>query len=297
MSDNYQKKPEWLKISLKATQEYSDVKKTITKNKLSTVCTEARCPNLNECWGKHKTAAFMVLGDTCTRRCRFCSVKTGMPEAVDWQEAERVAESVKSLNLKHTVITMVNRDDLKDGGSAFMAEVIRKVREINDKCTIEILSSDMMGKEESIALMMDEKLEIMSHNIETVKRLTSHVRSNSKYERFLFFLKNAAAYKTSLIKSSLMLGLGETVDELYQTFDDLLDNGVEILNLGQYLQPAKSNILVQKYWTPEEFTDLKEAALERGFKHCESGPLVRSSYHAGEQLAEIIGMRCTGMRI
>ena len=291
MSDNYQKKPEWLKISLKATQEYSDVKKTITKNKLSTVCTEARCPNLNECWGKHKTAAFMVLGDTCTRRCRFCSVKTGMPEAVDWQEAERVAESVKSLNLKHTVITMVNRDDLKDGGSALMAEVIRKVHEINDKCTIEILSSDMMGKEESIALMMDEKPEIMSHNIETVKRLTNLVRSNSKYERSLFFLKNAATYKTSLIKSSLMLGLGETVDELYQTFDDLLQAGVEILNLGQYLQPAKSNIPVQKYWTPEEFSDLKAAALEKGFTHCESGPLVRSSYHAGEQLAEIIGKR------
>ena len=278
----YKRKPEWLRISLKSSEDLGVVEKTLGEGQLTTVCREAKCPNLHECWGRNRTATFMVLGDVCTRRCRFCSVATGLPKAVDYAEIDRVLDAVGKLELKHVVITMVNRDDLADGGSLFLAELISRIKQEYPKSTLEILSSDMMGNVESIERMMAAGPDIMSHNLETVRRLTPLVRSRSDYDRSLFFLKAAAACGGSRIKSSIMLGLGETKQEIVTVMDDLLENGVEVMNIGQYLQPTKRNIPVEKYWTPEEFAGLKQLALDKGFAHCESGPLVRSSYMAAD---------------
>lgn len=286
MSDTtqYQRKPDWLKIRLNTNSNYKYVKDQIKGKALNTVCEEARCPNIHECWGEHRTATFMILGDTCTRRCRFCAVKTGLPRFVDREEPARVAESVVELGLEHVVITMVNRDDLKDGGAGILAETVRSIRAAAPTCSIEVLSSDLMGDPESIRVASEGKPDIMSHNIETVRRLTPRIRSRSTYERSLAFLRMAKEFDpNSITKSSMMLGLGETREEILEAMDDLLENGVSLMNLGQYLQPTRKHIPVQKYWTPDEFADLKEQALAKGFAHCESGPLVRSSYHAGEQ--------------
>ena len=278
------RKPEWLRIHLNTTEGFRDVKKLIRSQRLNTVCEEAKCPNIHECWGDHRTATFMILGDTCTRRCRFCAVKTGLPGAVDWGEPQRVAESVREMQLRHVVITMVNRDDLKDGGAAVLAATVHAIRAEAPGCSVELLSSDLMGRRESIAAVCESKPDIMSHNIETTRRLTPLVRSRSDYDRSLDFLRTAKEIDPDTItKSSMMLGLGETRDEILESMDDLLAHGVSVMNLGQYLQPSRTHIPVQKYWRPEEFAELKERALEKGFHHCESGPLVRSSYHAGEQ--------------
>jgi lipoyl synthase len=278
------RKPEWLRTHLNTTEGYRDVKKLIRSQRLNTVCEEAKCPNIHECWGDHRTATFMILGDTCTRRCRFCAVKTGLPGAVDLGEPVRVAESVREMKLRHVVITMVNRDDLKDGGAAVLAMTVGAIRERAPECSVELLCSDLMGKRESIATVCESHPDIMSHNIETSRRLTALVRSRSDYDRSLNFLKTARQIDPDTItKSSMMLGLGETRSEILDSMDDLLAHGVTVMNLGQYLQPSRTHIPVQKYWTPDEFAELKERALEKGFHHCESGPLVRSSYHAGEQ--------------
>lgn len=252
---------------------------------LHTVCEEARCPNIHECWAERKTATFMILGDVCTRGCRFCAVKTGLPNELDWQEPERVAESVEQMGLKHVVITAVARDDLKDGGAAVFAETIRAVRRRNPFCTIEVLPADMMGIAENMEILMEARPNILNHNIETVRRLTPKVRARATYDRSLQLLQRSKELHADIpTKSSLMIGLGETKEEIIETMDDLRAHDVDIMTIGQYLQPTKKHLKVKKYYTPEEFAELKEIAMTKGFSHCESGPLVRSSYHADEQV-------------
>ncbi|KYG33549.1 lipoyl synthase [Alkalihalobacillus trypoxylicola] len=285
--DEHIRKPEWLKIKLNTNESYTGLKKMMREKKLHTVCEEARCPNIHECWAVRKTATFMILGDTCTRACRFCAVKTGLPNELDLQEPERVAESVEQMGLKHVVITAVARDDLKDGGAAVFAETVRAVRKRNPFCTIEVLPSDMLGNEESLKILMDARPNIMNHNIETVRRLTPRVRARATYERTLEFLRRAKDMHDDIpTKSSLMVGLGETKEEILETMDDLRANNVDIMTIGQYLQPTKKHLKVVKYYHPDEFAELREIALNKGFSHCEAGPLVRSSYHADEQVNE-----------
>ncbi|PRO65534.1 lipoyl synthase [Alkalicoccus urumqiensis] len=283
--EEYLRKPEWLKIKLNTNDSYKGLKKLMREKRLHTVCEEARCPNIHECWAERKTATFMILGDVCTRACRFCAVKTGLPNELDWQEPERVAESVQVMGLKHVVITAVARDDLRDGGANVFAETVRKVREFNPGTSIEVLPSDMGGKEENVQTLLDARPDIFNHNIETVRSLTPRVRARATYDRTLGVLaKSKEIDPTIPTKSSLMIGLGETKEEILQVMDDLRSVDVDIMTIGQYLQPTKKHLKIKKYWTPEEFQELKEIALSKGFKHCEAGPLVRSSYHADEQV-------------
>ncbi|MFT4412942.1 lipoyl synthase [Fredinandcohnia humi] len=287
MSKNqeYTRKPEWLKIKLNTNENYTGLKKMMREKQLHTVCEEAKCPNIHECWAVRKTATFMILGDTCTRACRFCAVKTGLPSELDWKEPERVADSVALMGLKHVVVTAVARDDLKDGGSAVFAETVRAIRRKNPFTSIEVLPSDMGGVFENLKTLMDAKPDIMNHNIETVRRLSDRVRARAKYERSLEFLRRAKEMNPDIpTKSSIMIGLGETKEEIIETMDDLRANNVDIMTIGQYLQPTKKHLKVEKYYHPDEFAELKEIALSKGFSHCEAGPLVRSSYHADEQV-------------
>ncbi|MBM7632006.1 lipoyl synthase [Geomicrobium sediminis] len=279
------RKPDWLKIKLNTNESYTGLKKMMREKNLHTVCEEARCPNIHECWAVRKTATFMILGDTCTRGCRFCAVKTGLPTELDLDEPERVADSVEQMGLKHVVITAVARDDLKDGGSNVFAETVRAVRRRNPLCTIEVLPSDMMGLEENLKTLMEARPNILNHNIETVRRLTKKVRARAKYDRSLQFLSYSKELHPDIpTKSSLMIGLGETAEEIEEVMDDLRANDVDIMTIGQYLQPTKKHLPVIKYYTPDEFQQFKELAMSKGFKHCEAGPLVRSSYHADEQV-------------
>lgn len=285
-NEQYLRKPDWLKIKINTTDSYKGLKKLMREKKLNTVCEEAKCPNLHECWSERKTATFMILGDTCTRGCRFCAVKTGLPNELDWGEPERVADSVKVMGLKHVVITAVARDDLKDGGAAVFAETIRQVRKKNPGTTIEVLPSDMKGDYESLRTLMDAEPDIFNHNIETVRRLTKRVRAIATYDRSLELLRRVKEISPHTpTKSSIMVGLGETKEEILEAMDDLLANNVDIITIGQYLQPTKNHLKVERYYHPDEFKELKEIALKKGFKHCESGPLVRSSYHADEQVS------------
>jgi lipoic acid synthetase len=280
-----QRKPEWLRIRLDAGTKYAYLKHLVREQGLHTVCEEARCPNLHECWSTYRTASFMILGDTCTRRCRFCAVKTGLPGFVDPLEPLRIAQAVRRMELKHVHITMVNRDDLEDGGAAIMAATVRAVRRRVKDCSVEILTSDFMGRAESIQAVVASRPDILSHNLETVERLTPLVRSRSSYHRSLWFLALAKELDAQInTKSSLMLGLGESFEEILQAMDDLRACRVDMLNIGQYLQPSRTQLPVQKYWHPSEFAQLRAAALQKGFMHCEAGPLVRSSYHAEDQL-------------
>ncbi|MBF0748399.1 lipoyl synthase [Staphylococcus lentus] len=281
------RKPDWLKIKLNTNKNYTGLKKMMREKNLHTVCEEAKCPNIHECWGERRTATFMILGAVCTRACRFCAVKTGLPNELDLEEPQRVAESVQLMNLKHVVITAVARDDLKDAGSNVYAETVRKVRELNPYTTIEILPSDMGGSYEALETLMAAQPDILNHNIETVRRLTPRVRARAKYDRTLEFLRRSKEmYPDIPTKSSLMVGLGETVEEIYETMDDLRANDVDIMTIGQYLQPSRKHLKVQKYYTPLEFGKLRKVAMEKGFKHCQAGPMVRSSYHADEQVNE-----------
>ncbi|WP_088361692.1 lipoyl synthase [Bacillus cereus] len=281
----YKRKPEWLKIKLNTNENYTGLKKMMRSKNLHTVCEEAKCPNIHECWAVRKTATFMILGAVCTRACRFCAVKTGLPTELDLQEPERVADSVVQMGLKHVVITAVARDDLKDGGAAVFAETVRAVRRKNPFTSIEVLPSDMGGVEENLKMLMDAKPDILNHNIETVRRLSDRVRARAKYERSLEFLRRAKEMQPDIpTKSSIMVGLGETREDLIEAMEDLRANNVDILTLGQYLQPSKKHLPVLKYYPPAEFAELKEIALSKGFSHCEAGPLVRSSYHADEQV-------------
>ncbi|MFP3509486.1 lipoyl synthase [Peribacillus simplex] len=279
------RKPEWLKIKLNTNEQYTGLKKMMREKKLHTVCEEARCPNIHECWAVRKTATFMILGSVCTRACRFCAVQTGLPSELDWEEPERVAESVKQMNLKHAVITAVARDDLKDGGAEVFAETVKAVRRQNPFCSIEVLPSDLNGEYDNLKTLMDARPDILNHNIETVKRLSQKVRARATYERSLEFLRRAKQMNSTIpTKSSIMIGLGETKEEIMETMDDLRANDVDIMTIGQYLQPTKRHLKVEKYWSPEEFEELKNIAMSKGFSHCEAGPLVRSSYHADEQV-------------
>jgi lipoic acid synthetase len=278
------RKPEWLKIRLNTTDNYHDLKRLVRAKGLHTVCEEARCPNLQECWGTLRTASFMILGDTCTRRCRFCAVSTGLPGAVDRLEPLRVAGAVEHLALKHVHVTMVNRDDLPDGGASLMAATVTAIRWKAPQCSVEVLTSDFMGSEEAIRAVVESGPDIISHNVETVRRLTPRVRSRSRYERSLAFLRIARRLAPAMVtKSSIMLGLGETADEVEETLDDLRACDVDVVNIGQYLQPTRNHIPVRRYWTPQEFQRFKDLAMAKGFLYCEAGPFVRSSYHADAQ--------------
>ncbi|ANF98935.1 lipoyl synthase [Paenibacillus bovis] len=265
-------------------ENYQEIKSMMRSKTLHTVCEEARCPNIYECWA-NRTATFMILGDICTRACRFCAVNTGMPTELDLQEPERVAEAAEKMGLNHCVITSVARDDLKDGGATIFAETIRAMRKRLPLCSVEVLIPDFMGDIDSLKIVMDAKPDILNHNIETVERMSDRVRARAKYPRSMELLRNSKQLQPDIpTKSSIMLGVGEEWDEILQAMDDLRAVDCDILTLGQYLQPSPKHLNVAKYYTPDEFAILKEEGLKRGFSHVESGPLVRSSYHAHEQV-------------
>jgi lipoic acid synthetase len=272
------KRPEWLKVKLPTGKNYKDVFNLMRDSKLNTVCEEAKCPNLGECWNA-RTATFMILGDTCTRSCGFCNIKVGMPNELDLDEPRRVAESVEQLNLRHVVITSVNRDELKDGGASIFAETIRLIREKNQECTIEILIPDFKGDEDAFNIIMKNPPNILNHNLETVQHLYHAVRPQAKYERSLELIKWFKD-KGLRTKSGIMVGIGETYEQVIELMHDLRNYGCDILTIGQYLQPTKNHLPVQRYVTLEEFAKYKEEGLKMGFLAVESAPLVRSSYHA-----------------
>jgi lipoic acid synthetase len=276
------KKPSWLKVKLPVGEEYRKVRGLVDDYKLHTICESGNCPNMGECWGAG-TATFMILGNICTRSCGFCAVATGKPDAVDPMEPLRVAKSVKLMRVKHCVITCVDRDDLKDGGAEIWVETIRAVRKQSPQTTMETLIGDFQGNFENLQRVIDEKPEVISHNIETVRRLTKQVRVQAKYDRSLEVLKKISL-TGARTKSGLMLGLGETEEEILETMQDLFNSGVQILTIGQYLQPTKNHLPVAEFITPEKFAGYKKIGLEMGFKYVESGPLVRSSYHAEKHL-------------
>ena len=277
-------KPDWIRIKLTTDDNYQEIKSMMRSKTLHTVCEEARCPNIYECWA-NRTATFMILGDICTRACRFCAVNTGMPTELDLEEPERVAEAAESMNLQHCVITSVARDDLQDGGSSIFAASIHAVRRRMPLCSVEVLIPDFMGNPDALKIVMDAKPDILNHNIETVERLSDRVRAKAKYSRTLELLRNAKVLQPDIpTKSSIMLGVGEEWDEILQTMDDLRSVDCNILTLGQYLQPSPKHLKVEKYIKPEDFALLKEEGLKRGFSHVESAPLVRSSYRAHEQV-------------
>ncbi|MFQ5823688.1 MAG: lipoyl synthase [bacterium] len=282
----HQKRPEWLKVRLPFGGGYNDVKQVVQKNRLHTVCEEACCPNIGECWGR-RTATFMILGDVCTRSCGFCAVKTGKPNFLDLDEPRRVAEAVKKMVLKHTVITSVNRDELPDGGASMFAETIRQIKLLVPDCRVEVLIPDFKGDLSALHLVIDANPDILNHNTETVPRLYRPVRPQGNYEWSLKILKSAKEMG-SVTKSGLMLGIGETTEEVLDVMADLSRIQVDILTLGQYLQPTKSHLPVIRFVHPNEFFMLKKEGLKLGFNHVESGPLVRSSYHADEQILEDI---------
>ncbi|MGI6074705.1 MAG: lipoyl synthase [Fermentimonas sp.] len=278
-NDN-RRKPEWLKISLPKGKEYLDVKEIVARKKLHTICVSGKCPNLSECWGRG-TATFMILGDVCTRSCKFCNVKTGNPrKIVDWEEPDRLAETIKNMNLRHIVLTSVDRDDLPDGGAEFWATTVRKIKELNPNVTIETLIPDFNGVEEHIQMVIDAGPEIVSHNMETVRRLTPKVRSRAKYDVSLKVIETIAKSGKSKAKSGIMVGLGETEDEVIETMQDLVSVGCRVLTVGQYLQPTKKHLPVVEYVNLEQFRKYESVGLEKGFEFVESGPLVRSSYRA-----------------
>jgi len=274
------KRPDWLKVRLPIGENYSDVKNLMRRQKLNTVCEEAKCPNISECWN-HRTATFMILGDTCTRSCGFCNIKVGMPNELDIEEPKRIVESVVELNLRHVVITSVNRDELKDGGAAIFKECVRLIREQKPDCTIEILIPDFKGEIGAFEIIMQNPPDILNHNLETVPRLYHAVRPQAKYERSLDLIKwfKEKGLKT---KSGIMVGIGEKKEEVLELMKDLVEHGCEILTIGQYLQPTKIHLPVDRFVTPDEFAFYKEEGLKMGFKIVESSPLVRSSYHADE---------------
>ncbi|MCS7028240.1 MAG: lipoyl synthase [Bacteroidia bacterium] len=281
-NNNVQKKPDWLKVKLPHGKEYARVRNIIDTYKLHTVCESAMCPNMGECWSAG-TATFMILGNICTRSCNFCAVITGKPTELDTEEPYRVAEAVYLMRLKHCVITSVNRDELKDGGASIWAKTIEEVRKRNPNTTIEVLIPDFKGKLEPLYMVLNQRPDILNHNTETVPRLYRRVRPQAKFEWSMQVIREAkkAGLRT---KSGIMLGLGETREEILQVMDSLLENGCDIMTMGQYLQPTKQHLPVERYVPPAEFEELKQIALQKGFKYVESAPLVRSSYHAERQI-------------
>ena len=276
--ENVRRLPEWFRMERPAGGNYSHLKNLSEKNNLHTICKSGNCPNIGECWNAG-TATFMILGDICTRACKFCSVSTGKPKPVDWDEPRRLAESIKTLGVKHCVLTSVDRDDLEDGGASFWAETIRTVKKINPQVTLETLIPDFRGRHNYIQLVIDAGPEVISHNLETVQRLTSRIRSLNKYETSLDVVRYISS-KGSISKSGIMLGLGETRDEVLDTMEDLRGTGCKVLTIGQYLQPTLHHYPVKDYIHPDVFREYKKTGLEMGFRFVESSPLVRSSYHA-----------------
>lgn len=277
------RRPEWLKVQLKTGGDFKELKEIMRGERLHTVCEEARCPNIYECWA-HRTATFMILGNICTRACRFCAVTPGKPTELDLAEPERVADATRKMGLRHVVVTSVARDDLADGGASVFAATIHAIRKSSQECKVEVLIPDFMGSASALQTVMDANPDILNHNIETVRRLSDRVRSKAKYERSLELLQRAHQMKPDIpTKSSIMLGVGEEWDEILATMDDLRRMDVGIMTIGQYLQPTRKHLRVERYYTPEEFTQLRKEGKSRGFLHVESGPLVRSSYHAHEQ--------------
>ena len=280
------RKPVWLNTPLASGDDYQQlkaIKELMRGQTLHTVCEEAKCPNLHECWA-NRTATFMILGDVCTRACRFCAVQSGLPTELDVQEPERVALAAETMGLQHCVITSVARDDLADGGAVIFAASIRAVRAKLPLCNVEVLIPDFMGNAQSLQAVLDAEPDVLNHNMETVRRLSDQVRSRAKYERSLELLRRSKVYKPAIpTKSSLMVGVGESWEELLETMDDLRAVDCNILTIGQYMQPTPGHMRVQAYYTPEQFAALRDEGMKRGFSHVESGPLVRSSYHAKEQ--------------
>jgi lipoic acid synthetase len=277
------RKPPWLKVRFPGGPDYIRLKSLIREERLHTVCEEARCPNIGECW-EAGTATFMILGDTCTRACGFCAIKTGRPDTVDPLEPMRVASAVRAMGLKHAVVTSVNRDDAPDGGASIFAATIRWIRRLSPGTGVEVLIPDFMGDWDALASVMAERPEILNHNTETVPRLYARVRPKARYERSLELLERAKALDPGTVtKTGLMVGLGETEEELRAVFRDLRERDVDVLTLGQYLRPGLKYLPIERYYAPQEFDRLREGALALGFRHVEAGPLVRSSYHAERQ--------------
>jgi len=284
-----QPKPAWLKARAPLGDNYHELKKLARTLELHTVCESAQCPNIGECWN-HKTATFMLLGNLCTRRCGFCAVPKGKPGPIDWDEPRRVAQAVATLGLKHAVVTSVNRDDDNMGGARIFAETIGEIRRQAPGCQVEVLIPDFQGREDCLQVVIDAAPEVLNHNTETVPRLYRAVRSGARYGRTLDLLANVKRFAPDMVsKTGVMVGIGETIDELLDVFRDLADRKVEILTVGQYLRPSRDHLPIARYYTPDEFALMKREALQMGFRHVESGPLVRSSYHAHEQ-AESTGL-------
>jgi lipoyl synthase len=276
-------KPQWLRAKAPVGDNFHHLKRLARGLGLHTVCESAQCPNIGECWN-HKTATFMLLGDICTRRCGFCAVPKGRPQAIDWDEPRRVAEAVAALGLKHAVVTSVNRDDDNIGSAKIFAQTIREIRERTPDCRVEVLIPDFQGLEQSLRIVLEAKPDVLNHNTETVPRLYRAVRSGARYQRTLALLENAKKISPGMVtKSGVMVGLGESSEELIEVFRDLGTRGIDILTIGQYLRPSKDHLPIARFYTPEEFAYLRTEALRFGFRHVESGPLVRSSYHAHEQ--------------
>ena len=288
------RRPDWIRVRVPDSENYRWLKGLMRSQKLHTVCEEALCPNIGECWGSG-TATFLILGDICTRSCGFCDIKTGRPGPLDWEEPERVAQTVREMNLRHVVITSVNRDERKDGGAPIFALMIQRIRELQPGCSIEVLIPDFKGDEAALKIVMDAKPEILNHNIETVPSLFKKVQPQDKYEWALTTLRNAKRLQPDgLTKSGIMVGLGEEWDELVGTMQDLADVGVDILTLGQYLQPSKKHLPVARFYKPDAFVELKKIGLDMGFRWVESGPLVRSSYRAEQQVRALSPMHRHG---
>lgn len=285
MAKKYLRKPDWIKIRMTVNENFQGVRSTVHGNQLHTVCEEARCPNLHECW-RRGTATFMILGDTCTRSCGFCAVKTGRPTVYDLNEPLRIAESVKHMKLKHVVITSVNRDELPDGGSEIWAATIYETRKLNPQTRIEVLVPDFKGIPEQLQRIFVAQPDVFGHNLETVTRLYRKVRPQAKYQRSLSVLQQAK--RAGLItKTGIMVGLGETFSEIIELMKDAIQVEVDIFTIGQYLQPTPHHLPVERYYPPDQFVELKQIGLELGFKQVEAGPLVRSSYHAEEQFQHL----------
>jgi lipoic acid synthetase len=281
------RRPPWIKVKAPSGETYEDVRNLMRSKTLHTVCEEAQCPNIGECWGRG-TATFLMMGDTCTRSCGFCDIKTGRPSPLDWAEPNRVAESVRAMNLRHVVITSVNRDERADGGAPIFAMVIKRIRQLQPGCSIEVLIPDFKGNEAALKIVMDAQPEILNHNVETVPRLFKKVQPQDHYEWAMTTLGNAKKMDPLVLtKSGIMVGLGETFDEVVEVMRDLAGLGVDILTIGQYLQPSKQHLPVERYYLPEEFDRFIVIGKELGFKWVESGPLVRSSYRADRQVREL----------
>jgi lipoic acid synthetase len=285
-------RPDWLKVRIPSGESFFEVRRILRAHKLNTICEDAMCPNIAECWGKHRTATFMILGDTCTRACAFCAVNSGRPTEYDLMEPARVAAAIAELNLKHAVITSVDRDDLKDGGAIIFAETVRQIRELDPRVKIELLTPDFQGSLDSVRTVIDAGPDIFSHNIETVRRLYPAVRFKSDYTTSFGLLKAAKQMSSRIfIKTGIMVGLGEEKSEIIELMQDAVEAGVDILTIGQYLRPSKKHAEIKKYYDPDEFVELRETGRSVGITWVFAGPLVRSSYHAEDVFDQMMAER------